>query len=110
MILWGGAGLAGFLTPPTDESRIVQTMHLPASWSRAAGGAFCLVDIAIALGLATGRRGRLLAWVQVLLVLGYTLGIGLADPLLWADPYGALLKNIPVLLAMVVWAALLDET
>lgn len=109
VVLWAGSGLAGFFNPPADEARIAQTLQLPASWSSLVGAAFSAVDLAIALGLALGRRPRLLAWVQIILVLGYTLGIGVADPALWADPYGALLKNIPVLLAMAVWAALLDE-
>lgn len=109
VILWAGSGLAGFFNPPADETRIVQALHLPTSWSRLIGDAFSLMDVTIAGGLAAGRYDRLLAWVQVLLVLSYTTGIGMADPSLWADPYGALLKNIPVLLAMVVWAALLDE-
>lgn len=110
IILWIGSGLAGFFNPPADEARIVQALHLPAGWSRPIGDAFSVFDIAIAAALALGRWNRLMAWVQILLVLGYTVGIGVADPSLWADPYGALLKNIPVLLAMVTWAALLDET
>ncbi len=110
VILWAGSGLAGLLHPPADEARIVRALHLPAAWAGPIGNTLSLVDIAIALGLASGRRPRLLGWVQIGLVLGYTLGIGVADPSLWADPYGALLKNIPTLLAMAVWAALLVET
>ena len=110
VVLWAGSGLAGLFHPPTDEVRIVQTLHLPAASAGPIGNALSLVDIGIALGVASGRRAPLLARVQISLVLGYTLGIGAADPSLWADPYGALLKNIPVLLAMAVWAALLVET
>jgi uncharacterized protein YbjT (DUF2867 family) len=107
--LWAGSGLAGLLNPPADEGRIMQALHLPMSWGSPIGIAFSLLDIALAVGIAMGRAGRLLAYAQIVIVFGYTVGIGFADPKLWADPYGALLKNIPVLAAMIIWSALLDE-
>lgn len=42
--------------------------------------------------------------LQLALVGGYTLG--LAVPALWLAPYGALLKNLPILCAIATWSAL----
>jgi hypothetical protein len=44
--------------------------------------------------------------VQFLVVVGYTIGLTLALPDLWADPFGALLKNIPILMLIAVNAVL----
>ena len=43
------------------------------------------------------------------MVVGYTVGMTLFIPSLWYDPYGALLKNLPTLGAILVWLALLDD-
>ena len=109
VILWLVSGLAGLLNPPADEGRIMQAAHLPTSWGGPFGIAFSIFDIVVAAGIALGRSSRLLAYTQVFIVFAYTVGIGVADPALWADPYGALLKNLPTLAAIAVWSALLDE-
>lgn len=70
---------------------------------------FSLLDLAIGISLLRRLRPRLLAVVQILVVVGYTLGLSTLAPSLWLDPYGALLKNLPMLVAIGVWAALEEE-
>jgi hypothetical protein len=43
------------------------------------------------------------------MVCGSTLVIGLALPQLWLDPLGPLLKNIPILIAILVHGAIGDK-
>lgn len=46
------------------------------------------------------------AWLlQIALVLGYTVLLSIAHTELWFDPFGALLKNVPIIAAMVVMMA-----
>ncbi len=47
-----------------------------------------------------------MAAIQVIVILGYTLVFGLAEPALWADPLGPLVKNLPILVAALVLAAI----
>ena len=68
-----------------------------------------LLGLAIGMALLRRLRPRLLAAVQVSVVVGYTLGLSMLAPSLWLDPYGALLKNLPMLVAIGVWAALEEE-
>ncbi len=95
-LLWLGSGAAGLLNPPPGAPPV------PAV-------AFSLLDIAIGLALAAGRGGPRLGLAQGGLVAGYTLGIGAAQPALWLEPYGPLLKNLPILAAIAAWTALQDE-
>jgi hypothetical protein len=44
--------------------------------------------------------------VQVAIVAAYTLLLGIAIPELWSDPFGPLLKNLPLLALIPVWAVL----
>ncbi len=69
-------------------------------------GAGSLLDLAIGIGLLLRTRPGLMAAVQVIVILGYTLALGVAEPALWADPLGPLLKNLPVLAAALALAAL----
>jgi hypothetical protein len=47
--------------------------------------------------------------IQLAVVLGYTLALGWALPQLWADPLGALLKNLPVLVLILIHGAIADS-
>ena len=55
------------------------------------------------------HRPRTLAVLQFLLVGGYTVGLTFLAPGLWFDPFGGLLKNLPILAAIAAWAALEEE-
>lgn len=49
-------------------------------------------------------KTRLLLIFQLITVVGYTALLSWAMPSLWLDPLGPLLKNVPLLLLMWVWA------
>ena len=108
-LLWIGSGIAGLINPPTDALTVTLAVGAPPDAVPWIVGLFCLIDIGIGVWLATGRAGRLCGWVQGIMVVGYTVGMTLFIPSLWYDPYGALLKNLPTLGAILVWLALLDD-
>ncbi len=98
--LWFGSALAGLLAPPALYARIASPL---TAWI------FCAIDLLIALALLARWRPGLLATLQLALVGGYTIGIGFVTPSLWLDPFGALLKNLPILAAIALWAVLEQE-
>ena len=65
-----------------------------------------LVDLA--LGVATlAMRDRKWLWrAQIALVLGYTVLISVGLPEFWLHPYGPILKNLPLLVAIGLVATL----
>jgi hypothetical protein len=67
-----------------------------------------LADLALGVATLWPRRPRALWWLQIALVLGYTLIISLRLPEFWLHPYGPVVKNLPFLVAL--WMlALLDR-
>ena len=46
---------------------------------------------------------------QLILVIGYTAGLTYARPALWFDPFGPLLKNLPIMAAILILAVLERE-
>jgi hypothetical protein len=108
-LLWIGSGLAGLVNPPADEGRVAIAIGVPANLILLLGVMFSILDLAIGGCLASGRAGRRIAIIQFVLVAGYTVGIGLCAPWLWLDPFGSLLKNLPILAAILAWAAMLED-
>ena len=52
---------------------------------------------------------RRIALAQLVVVGGYTAGLSLLAPTLWADPYGGLMKNLPILVLLLVHLVLVEE-
>ncbi len=109
VLLWLGSGLAGLTHPPLEWREDASRFGISASAAGTATWVFCLLDIALALAIASGRAQRFLGIFQLALVAGYTFGLSLLMPALWLDPFGALLKNLPILAAIGVWTALQDD-
>ncbi len=97
MFMWLLSGLVGLFLPPERFLDGLSGVPLSGQALTVAARAAGLIDLAIAFGLLTAWRLPRLAWVQLGMVGSYTLVFGLMAPMLWLDPYGGLLKNIPIL-------------
>lgn len=104
--LWLLAGLLGLATP---ASTFAPGLPLPEPIAIALARGFGLADLALGLALLRNWRPKIVALAQLALVLAYTAGLTLLAPALWLDPYGGLLKNLPVLALMLVHLALVEE-
>ena len=68
-----------------------------------------LADIGIAAYLLFGRSVRIATGLQVAAILAFSIVIGIAQPRLWLDPLGPLLKNLPILLLVAVHGVIGDK-
>ena len=105
-VLWAVSGLVGLLSKPAAYEAVAATLGNAA---RPFAVALSLVDLAIAAALVRGWRLKMLADVQLALVLAYTIGLGFMAPGLWSDPFGGLLKNLPILALILVHRTLEEE-
>lgn len=99
-VMWLGSAAVGLLTPPALYAAIAAPSM---AWL------FSAIDLLIGFALLARIRPRLLGLVQLVIVGGYTVGLTLLAPSLWLDPYGGLLKNLPILVAVAAWMALEQE-
>jgi hypothetical protein len=58
------------------------------------------MDLLIGIAILTLRRRGWLWLAQIAVILGYTLIISVKLPEYWAHPYGPILKNLPMLVAI----------
>jgi uncharacterized protein YbjT (DUF2867 family)/uncharacterized membrane protein YphA (DoxX/SURF4 family) len=101
-LLWIGSGVVGWLTSPSDV-----VAAAPGS-SLAAGSLLALARVTAGADLLLGAlcllrwRPRLVLGLMLAMLLGYTFAIGIAWPVHWLDPFGGLLKNLPLVAVMAI--------
>ncbi|MDZ4313025.1 MAG: SDR family oxidoreductase [Cypionkella sp.] len=104
--LWLTSAALGLLLPP--ETYLAQ-IALPPTLALILAKAGGLADAALGIALLRNWRPKTTAILQIMMVLGYTLGLTLIAPALWLDPFGGLLKNLPILALLLAHLALTEE-
>ena len=111
--LWAVSGIVGLGAALSADPTLYAELLEPWAGSPAAATAWVVAasfaDLAIALALVRGWQLRRMAWVQIAVVLGYTIGLSWLAPALWGDLYGGLLKNLPILALVLVHRVLEEE-
>ncbi|MCH4090078.1 SDR family oxidoreductase [Acetobacter sp.] len=107
-LLWLGSGLAG-LAAGKEAETVLSAKGVPPRAARAAGYGFSLVDLFFVWEIFTGRVHKRGWRRQAGLVAGYSVGLTILKPGLWKNPYGALLKNLPILGLLAVLALTDDD-
>src|SRR6185437_12618033 len=98
---WIVSGLVGLLQRAELAGRFSAfgiTLDMRAVWLS------CLVDLV--LGFAVIARKPWATVAQLVIVALYTVALSIAQPALWLDPFGPLLKNVPFIVAILVLAAI----
>lgn len=109
IFLWLASAWLGFFHGDEATRQLVAQIGWPASLADPLRIGASLADVGVALLLAMDRRARWSTIVQLALIGGYTVVLGLAQPELWLDPLGPLLKNLPILLLVAVHGAVGDK-
>ena len=101
--VWIVTGIVSFGAYPTSESYalLARAGATGLLASLLLYGAAAL-DLALGLGILLLRKRRGLWAVQLLLIVGYTAIITLKLPEFWLHPYGPVLKNLPLLAAILL--------
>lgn len=106
-LMWLASAALGLFTPAAaflpKLGALPEALALPLA---RLGG---LVDLGLALALLRNWRPLRVAQAQIAVVMAYTLGLGALAPGLWLDPFGGLLKNLPILALLCVHLALVEE-
>jgi uncharacterized protein YbjT (DUF2867 family) len=108
-LLWIGSGIVGLLQPTALVQAIGANFGFGGGLSLAIASTASLMDIIIGSAVVFRWRPGLLAAIQLVVVLAYTSVLSVAQPGLWLDPFGPLLKNLPILAAILLYAGLERE-
>lgn len=106
-LFWLISGLMPFFA--FDAASAHFTAFLPAPLASAATIATCLADIVLGLAVLVRPWARRALIGMLLLTLAYLLAATLAEPALWLDPLGPLVKVLPSIPLTLAALAILDE-
>ena len=105
-LTWVLSGVIGLAVVSEVAQKIGARLGLQGALADVAAVSSCLMDIAVGIWVASRRSPGLCALVQIVIIAAYTLMLGVAMPELWLDPFGPLIKNLPMLALIPVWAIL----
>lgn len=106
VVLWLASAWLGLFNGDATARAVTAGLGLSEGWADPLRVFGSVLDIAVAALVLLDRNARVSTAVQLLVVMGYTLVIGYALPMLWLDPFGPLLKNFPILLLIAVHGAI----
>jgi uncharacterized protein YbjT (DUF2867 family) len=109
VLLWLASALLGLLYAAAPTADLVQALGLPFAWGDPLRIGSSMLDFGVAGLVLSDRSARFSTVVQLAVVVGYTLVIGIALPSKWLDPLGPLLKNLPILALILVHGAIGDK-
>lgn len=109
LALWLVSGLIGVTASPEAVAAQLAPLALSPAQAQMLTVTMGGVDLGVALALFFGWRLAMLARLQFILVLGYTMFLGLLLPAAWGELFGGLLKNLPILALIAVHLVLEEE-
>lgn len=104
--MWLLSGLIGFFTGLPLAQEVLQALGLPPGLAMPLVVLTCLIDLVICFFILSGRKATA---VQLIVIAGYTLALTFVLPSLWLDPLGPLLKNIPIVAAVLCHGVLREQ-
>lgn len=108
--LWLWSGIVSLFFYPHEQSyRFLSATGVTGIAAPITLYGLALLDIALGLATLAAYRPRRLILIQLILVLLYTLTVGIALPEFWLHPFGPVLKNVPLLITLLVYLHLEGE-
>ena len=109
VFLWLVSGILGLTLSAETFVPLIPTNLLSDTALIAMARVGGLADLAIAFALLRNWRPGVMTWIQLGLILSYTVAFMILAPLLWLLPLGGLLKNLPLLVLVAIWGILEHE-
>ena len=95
--LWIGSGLIGYLTPLAQSEMLLASAGIPTGAVGPLVWTSSTVDLVLGVLALIAWRPPIVAGMMCASVAIYTVFVGSVLPSLWLEPFGGLLKNLPLI-------------
>jgi len=106
--LWAGF-VSAFLYPAADSYQMLSRIGITGGWAPLTLYGASLADIVLGISVLLRWRLRLITALQIGIMLAYSVAISLYLPEFWLHPFGPLIKNLPLLMAILVLLIIEEE-
>lgn len=106
VFLWISSGVVGFLTPLEESRTFVTAMGINTMFAAPLVYGASFLDIGLGAMLFMRKAVPLVGTLMVVSLVSYTILLGVFIPTLWLEPFGSLIKNIPLIPAVLVMLAI----
>ncbi|WP_428624432.1 NAD(P)H-binding protein [Sedimenticola sp.] len=108
--VWLFTGLISAFVVPTEVSfNMLEKTGIQGIWGLITLYSAAAADILIGIAVLYRYQLRLVGWLQITLILLYTLIITLSQPEQWLHPFGPITKNAPMILSILVMMILEEK-
>lgn len=108
-ILWILSGLVGLVHHSGESELLLTQAGVPGKAITPVIYGASIVDLTLGTLLLSRRLIHVIGFLMLLSLLIYTLFIGVFLPTVWLEPFGGLLKNIPLFPAILIMMAIEDN-
>ncbi|TAK61512.1 NAD(P)H-binding protein [Methylobacter sp.] len=109
-LVWLWAGLvSAFLYPVADSYQMLSRVGITGAWAPLTLYGASLADFLLGILVLIRWRVRLVAMLQISIMLAYSVVISFCLPEFWLHPFGPLIKNLPLLPAILVLLIIEEE-
>jgi nucleoside-diphosphate-sugar epimerase len=108
-MFWIASGVIPLFADNSSALSLISSSGLSTQFSLLSFYVMCSFDILLGISLLFGKFKQQSLQLQFWLVLVYTILITFIAPHLWLDPFGSLMKNIPVLMLILMLNAIYEE-
>lgn len=109
-LVWLWAGLvSAFLYPVADSYQMLSRVGITGAWAPLTLYGASLTDFILGISVLLRWRLRLVVALQIGIMLAYSVVISFCLPEFWLHPFGPLIKNLPLLMAILVLLIIEEE-
>lgn len=106
--LWTGI-VSAFLYPAADSYQMLSRVGITGAWAPPTLYGASLADFILGIAVLLRWRIQLVTTLQIGIMLAYSVVISFCLPEFWLHPFGPLIKNLPLLMAILVLLIIEEE-
>lgn len=104
--LWIGSALVGFMTPLAQSQALFESADMSAALVAPLVWTASVADLILGILALIAWRPEVVATLMCISLVIYTAFIGVVFPSVWLEPFGGLLKNLPLIPSVLVMGVL----
>ncbi len=98
-----------FIYPEEDSYYLLQQLMIQGNYAPLILYSAATIDLVLGVATLINFRLKLIGIIQILIIIAYTILISIFLPEQWLHPFGAISKNIPLMVAIVIMIVLHDK-